>query len=107
MYLDWIDVSRRTAQARCTKWGSNGGRSGCIPASSGSRLPFRVLHVLHAVNTLVHAFVPPRDSGTDRKSTRLNSSHLVISYAVFCLKKKKKKARTTSSRTIRSSIDSS
>src|SRR5688500_19608404 len=30
--------------------------------------------------------VPPRP---DRKSTRLNSSHLVISYAVFCLKKKK------------------
>src|SRR5256885_3518471 len=27
--------------------------------------------------------------GQDRKSTRLNSSHLVISYAVFCLKKKK------------------
>src|SRR2546426_2856419 len=30
---------------------------------------------------------------TDRKSTRLNSSHLVISYAVFCLKKKKKESR--------------
>src|SRR5215211_8392995 len=30
-------------------------------------------------------------SGEDRKSTRLNSSHTVISYAVFCLKKKKKK----------------
>src|SRR6266496_336169 len=30
-------------------------------------------------------------SGTDRKSTRLNSSHVEISYAVFCLKKKKKK----------------
>src|SRR5438045_6439496 len=30
----------------------------------------------------------------DRKSTRLNSSHLGISYAVFCLKKKKKKHRT-------------
>src|SRR2546426_7231764 len=30
----------------------------------------------------------------DRKSTRLNSSHLVISYAVFCLKKKKNKQRT-------------
>src|SRR5207249_9148764 len=29
--------------------------------------------------------------GTDRKSTRLNSSHVSISYAVFCLKKKKKK----------------
>src|SRR5256885_5653184 len=31
-----------------------------------------------------------RRRGRDRKSTRLNSSHLVISYAVFCLKKKKK-----------------
>src|ERR1039457_1928372 len=30
-----------------------------------------------------------RHAPTDRKSTRLNSSHLVISYAVFCLKKKK------------------
>src|SRR5438034_7577485 len=29
----------------------------------------------------------------DRKSTRLNSSHTVISYAVFCLKKKKKKQK--------------
>src|SRR5947208_5189421 len=33
---------------------------------------------------------PPRDpTATDRKSTRLNSSHQIISYAVFCLKKKK------------------
>src|SRR3712207_6893710 len=31
----------------------------------------------------------PRDRGEDRKSTRLNSSHANISYAVFCLKKKK------------------
>src|SRR5256885_2772379 len=31
----------------------------------------------------------------DRKSTRLNSSHLVISYAVFCLKKKKNKATSS------------
>src|SRR5438874_10574088 len=30
-------------------------------------------------------------AGADRKSTRLNSSHVEISYAVFCLKKKKKK----------------
>src|SRR5256885_10420592 len=38
-----------------------------------------------------------RARARDRKSTRLNSSHLVISYAVFCLKKKKKEAchRTT------------
>src|SRR2546426_1728975 len=33
---------------------------------------------------------PGRSAIRDRKSTRLNSSHLVISYAVFCLKKKKK-----------------
>src|SRR2546426_7507210 len=33
--------------------------------------------------------------GSDRKSTRLNSSHLVISYAVFCLKKKKRMLKTT------------
>src|SRR5438034_6864587 len=32
--------------------------------------------------------------GGDRKSTRLNSSHTVISYAVFCLKKKKKKKKS-------------
>src|SRR2546426_7499695 len=32
---------------------------------------------------------PMHHRETDRKSTRLNSSHLVISYAVFCLKKKK------------------
>src|SRR2546426_5088266 len=36
---------------------------------------------------------PARARG-DRKSTRLNSSHLVISYAVFCLKKKKEKGIT-------------
>src|SRR5256885_5264739 len=35
-----------------------------------------------------------RKKYADRKSTRLNSSHLVISYAVFCLKKKKKKKST-------------
>src|SRR5690242_21599710 len=33
-------------------------------------------------------------AGTDRKSTRLNSSHMSISYAVFCLKKKKKNFAT-------------
>src|SRR5438132_7104933 len=37
---------------------------------------------------LARALVSPRRR-SDRKSTRLNSSHTVISYAVFCLKKKK------------------
>src|SRR5256885_4427723 len=50
-----------------------------------------VLHVRlaeHAGKALHH--------GVDRKSTRLNSSHLVISYAVFCLKKKKARANSLS-----------
>src|SRR5256885_9088456 len=38
-------------------------------------------------------FLSPR-RGLDRKSTRLNSSHLVISYAVFCLKKQNTNALT-------------
>src|SRR5690349_23937544 len=37
---------------------------------------------------------PVRPVGQDRKSTRLNSSHVEISYAVFCLKKKKNKNKT-------------
>src|SRR5262245_62454986 len=41
---------------------------------------------------LIQAFY---DRLQDRKSTRLNSSHLGISYAVFCLKKKKKKQKRT------------
>src|SRR5205814_8448199 len=49
---------------------------------------------------LFHFFHGPGRSGKgsqkrDRKSTRLNSSHLGISYAVFCLKKKKKKNKKT------------
>src|SRR5256885_11470427 len=39
---------------------------------------------------VARVFSLPRAKSRDRKSTRLNSSHLVISYAVFCLKKKKK-----------------
>src|SRR5690349_22899838 len=42
-----------------------------------------------------HADPPGHGRGRgDRKSTRLNSSHVEISYAVFCLKKKKKKKNT-------------
>src|SRR5258708_27139410 len=37
--------------------------------------------------------VPVVTVGGDRKSTRLNSSHQIISYAVFCLKKKKTKSK--------------
>src|SRR5436305_8353605 len=49
------------------------------------------------------AAVPPAVRGEqagDRKSTRLNSSHVRISYAVFCLKKKKKKSKKNSTKSI-------
>src|SRR5256885_10482208 len=46
-------------------------------------------HGQHGVRAIDAAFVQREHA--DRKSTRLNSSHLVISYAVFCLKKKKKR----------------
>src|SRR5437773_8723261 len=39
------------------------------------------------------------DAARDRKSTRLNSSHITISYAVFCLKKKKKKEKKKKNKT--------
>src|SRR4051795_13781630 len=45
---------------------------------------FCPLHVIHYAD--FDGVLPP-----DRKSTRLNSSHTLISYAVFCLKKKKNK----------------
>src|SRR5256885_7065390 len=53
-----------------------------------------------------HSGRPSLIISKDRKSTRLNSSHLVISYAVFCLKKKKEKVifclyRTRQSKTLR------
>src|SRR5437667_12316266 len=52
-----------------------------------SRSAFRLPGPRHAAMARhTRAEMPP-----DRKSTRLNSSHITISYAVFCLKKKKKK----------------
>src|SRR5256885_13117005 len=65
--------------------------------------PYTTLFRSGAVKHLVAAFDDPSvgvASGRDvrdRKSTRLNSSHLVISYAVFCLKKKTTYALTTRS----------
>src|SRR5690625_6333922 len=44
---------------------------------------------------LEELFDESKELPLDRKSTRLNSSHVAISYAVFCLKKKKKKNNNT------------
>src|SRR5256885_9952209 len=52
------------------------------PATQGNERPWHVLASTNGKRCLKDGRV------TDRKSTRLNSSHLVISYAVFCLKTK-------------------
>src|SRR5207253_11499075 len=70
------------------------------PAFSGLRSPPRVLRPVPSPPRLPQGTFSPRTRGPspgpprpseseDRKSTRLNSSHVAISYAVFCLKKKK------------------
>src|SRR5690625_5965995 len=64
----------------------------------GSSIPATLLHALQMAwgrigdrkTTSVQA-ASIKGIQVDRKSTRLNSSHVAISYAVFCLKKKKKK----------------
>src|SRR5256885_11970549 len=57
------------------------GRAGLLPEGRSLYEPAYV-NLMHHLNAALRAH-------KDRKSTRLNSSHLVISYAVFCLKKKK------------------
>src|SRR5258708_30539558 len=68
-------------------------------ALQGRRHAGSVLQVGRDVGAVVFGFVLPRSARRvrpeelnqqDRKSTRLNSSHQIISYAVFCLKKKKR-----------------
>src|SRR3989475_5669530 len=63
------------------------------PNSIPTALTNRGQHVGRSLSAICW-LIPPA-SLTDRKSTRLNSSHSQISYAVFCLKKKKKHIATT------------
>src|SRR2546426_6296020 len=63
-------------------------RSTLFPYTTLFRSGLAVLELPQALDGLDHLLRDPL-AGEDRKSTRLNSSHLVISYAVFCLKKKK------------------
>src|SRR5258705_8163201 len=64
-----------------------------------SRTDHRVRHFANQFVAHIATKLDSRNGGQDRKSTRLNSSHLGISYAVFCLKKKKK--RETSSEDVK------
>src|SRR3712207_7269546 len=53
-----------------------------------TRIGEGILGVTEETTTGVHRLYEMQKAGQDRKSTRLNSSHANISYAVFCLKKK-------------------
>src|SRR5437763_3984989 len=64
---------------------------GLTPEADTAKLALtRIDADLHRVVLEVDLSAAAGTSETDRKSTRLNSSHRCISYAVFCLKKKKK-----------------
>src|SRR5438132_6730550 len=64
-------------------------RHALIVADTGPLIALARLGRLDLLRQVVEARVIPDAVDADRKSTRLNSSHTVISYAVFCLKKKK------------------
>src|SRR5438034_6350291 len=64
------------------------GRIGAVDGEHDE--PIRITRLVGDVTLDSRLATPGRG---DRKSTRLNSSHTVISYAVFCLKKKKKNKR--------------
>src|SRR2546426_8459208 len=81
-----------TTLFRSPRWGGRGEARGAVCRGAWLRGVRRVSVLLDARHVVQAEPGPVR--GRDRKSTRLNSSHLVISYAVFCLKKKKKKRVT-------------
>src|SRR5438874_1210046 len=66
------------------------GITGC---AAGSVSTLSVGPAIPVITAAPFPLVVTRGQSIDRKSTRLNSSHVEISYAVFCLKKKKKKTR--------------
>src|SRR5437899_8826120 len=66
-------------------------RSTLFPYTTLFRSPAPAGDAARSSQTTLRKRTTRRECRRDRKSTRLNSSHLGISYAVFCLKKKKKK----------------
>src|SRR5207244_13090327 len=83
-----IYIGRRFSRAYATGWAlSLGGRVRAFPLSSHADFDQLISFVKACDPDKVYIFT---GFAEDRKSTRLNSSHQIISYAVFCLKKKKK-----------------
>src|SRR3972149_2536491 len=80
-----ITQARQTVEANLTQVAGTP-QASTNPAASPTLAPTSALQTLVPTNQA--SPLPP--TPTNRKSTRLNSSHSQISYAVFCLKKKKK-----------------
>src|SRR5262245_65293356 len=106
--LNWKVDTRATSSVTAYRLSFSGKKSkwGCLPAllsecktkwnTSAEILSTGALLSKRATRWLIGtSFLSIRQFQLDRKSTRLNSSHLGISYAVFCLKKKKKKNKET------------
>src|SRR3989454_5328347 len=99
MFFFFFFSSRRRHTRLQGDWSSDVCSSDLITSASPSTKPTRWRPEKPMVFSTAYSRVRSRTDMTmvlastrriDRKSTRLNSSHLVISYAVFCLKKKKK-----------------
>src|SRR3989454_5605231 len=81
--LDVLLLERDRAVGAPVRCAEGVGDAGLREFASPDAAPWVARKITRVVNS--------RNPASDRKSTRLNSSHLVISYAVFCLKKKKKR----------------
>src|SRR5690625_6361543 len=73
-----------------SRWGMGGLASTGGIGSGRLQAPVHRLHLVGQAVAAIGARTQLDGGGEDRKSTRLNSSHVAISYAVFCLKKKNK-----------------
>src|SRR5690606_29007328 len=98
----WMTVFGETAISQVVRYGYEAARDADLPLQLFmmlDALPLKSITSFLAIVLVVVFFVTSSDSGSlvidvisaggDRKSTRLNSSHVKISYAVFCLKKKR------------------
>src|SRR5690349_24218348 len=84
-------TSSSSSAARKSSASSRLNRTGGVSRTAMSDVEERMLVICFSRQTLTAR----SSSRLDRKSTRLNSSHVEISYAVFCLKKKKKQTKST------------
>src|SRR2546426_2142495 len=86
-FQKWLDVEIAVCEVHA--------EMGTIPREALEQIKSRAKFSVQRINEIEKTTDHDVIAFTDRKSTRLNSSHLVISYAVFCLKKKTEPSRAT------------